>query len=174
MGSEIQFKATLFQSEEVGPGVLLVLPGDASAQLPSRGTAMVEGTLNGAPFQAVLEPDGEGSHWFQVNEAVLQAAGASPGDTVAMAMAPTKEWIEPSVPADLREVLTADPEAHAIWTDITPAARWDWIRWIGSARQADTRQRRVESVCSRLRSGKRRPCCFDRNQRTLTVYTDIG
>ncbi len=166
--SEIRFKATLFRSEEAGHGVLLVLPKEASAKLPSRGMAMVEGTLNDVPFQAVLEPDGKESHWFKVNDAVLQAAGADSGDTVTMAIMPTKEWLEPTVPADLRESLTADPEAHAIWTDITPAARWDWVRWIGSAKQMGTRQRRVESVCSRLKSGKRRPCCFDRNQCTLT------
>lgn len=166
--SEISFEATLFRSQEAGPGILLTLPKDASAKLASRGMAMVEGTLNGTPFQAVLEPDGKGSHWFQVNGAVLEAAGAESGDTVVMAIAPTKEWLEPKVPADLTEALMADPEAHAIWTDITPSARWDWIRWIGSAKQSETRQRRVESVCSRLKSGKRRPCCFDRNQCTLT------
>jgi hypothetical protein len=166
--SEMRFTATLFQSEEAGSGILLALPKAASAKLPSRGMAMVEGALNGIPFQAVLEPDGKGSHWFKVNEAVLQAAGANCGDTVTMVVAPTKEWIEPIVPADLSQSLTADPEAHAIWTAITPSARWDWIRWIGSAKQSDTRQRRVESVCSRLKSGKRRPCCFDRNQCTLT------
>ena len=166
--SEIIFQATLFRSEETGPQVLLVLPKDASAGLPSRGIVMVEGTLNGVPFRTVLEPDGKESHWFKVNEDVLHAAGVNSGDTVAMAIVPTKEWREPIVPADLTESLTGDPEAYAIWISVTPSARWDWIRWIGAAKQSDTRQRRVESVCSRLRSGKRRPCCFDRNQCTLT------
>jgi hypothetical protein len=130
--------------------------------------AMVEGTINGNPFRAVLEPDGKESHWFRVDGALLEAAAVGAGDTVMMEIEPSREWLEPRVPVDLKDALEADPEAHAVWTDITPSARWDWIRWIGSARQPETRKRRVESVCSRLRAGKRRPCCFDRSQCTLT------
>ncbi|MES2461575.1 MAG: YdeI/OmpD-associated family protein [Armatimonadota bacterium] len=166
--SETRFTTTLSRSEETGSGVLLTLPSEASAKLPSRGTAMVEGTLNGRPFRGVLEPDGKGSHWFVVNAALLEAARAELGDSVVLVFGPSKEWLEPKVPAGLMDSLILDPEAQAIWSDITPSARWDWVRWIGSAKQAETRQRRVESVCSRLKSGKRRPCCFDRNQCTLT------
>jgi len=32
--------------------------------------------------------------------------------------------------------------------------------WIDSAKQTETRKRRIESIPSRLASGKRRPCCF--------------
>lgn len=61
---------------------------------------------------------------------------------------------------DLRKVLAADPEAKARWDDLTPLARWDFISWIDDAKQAETRKARIESVPSRLASGKRRPCCF--------------
>jgi len=50
--------------------------------------------------------------------------------------------------------------------DITPVARWDWIRWIGSTRNRDTRAIRIEKTLSKLRSGKRAACCFDRSQCT--------
>jgi uncharacterized protein YdeI (YjbR/CyaY-like superfamily) len=32
--------------------------------------------------------------------------------------------------------------------------------WIDSAKQSETRKRRIESIPNRLASGKRRPCCF--------------
>ena len=166
--SATNFKATLFRSAGAEPGILLRLPQDASARLPSRGMVMAEGTINGVPCRAVLEPDGDESHWFKVDEAILEAAGAGAGDAVEVGIEPTKQWSEPRVPADLQKVLSTDLEAHTIWTDITPMARWDWIRWIGAAKQPETRKRRVESICSRLKGGKRRPCCFDRSQCTLT------
>jgi Uncharacterized protein conserved in bacteria len=166
--SQIHFDVTLTPRGEDGPGVLITLPEEASAKLPSRGLVVVEGTLGAAPFTAVLEPDGNKSHWFLVSAAALDAAGAGVGDTVAVTMAPSKTCPEPRVPADLAAVLAADPAAQAIWRDITPLARWDWIRWIGAAKQPETRKRRVDSVCSRLHAGKRRPCCFDRSQCTLT------
>ena len=67
---------------------------------------------------------------------------------------------EPRVPADLRKVLAAAPTAKAQWSDLTPLARKDFVMWIDSAKQSETRKRRIESVPSRLASGKRRPCCF--------------
>jgi uncharacterized protein YdeI (YjbR/CyaY-like superfamily) len=73
---------------------------------------------------------------------------------------PIEEVIEPRVPADLRKVLSADPKAMARWLDVTPIARRDFILWIDSAKQPQTRQRRIESLPSRLAAGKRRPCCF--------------
>ncbi|MGH7939374.1 MAG: YdeI/OmpD-associated family protein, partial [Bryobacteraceae bacterium] len=44
-----------------------------------------------------------------------------------------------------------------------PIARRDWIHWIISAKQAETRTRRIKNACSMLAAGKRRPCCFDRS-----------
>ena len=35
---------------------------------------MVEGTINGFPFRASLEPNGKGSHCLTVNEAMRDAA----------------------------------------------------------------------------------------------------
>ena len=67
---------------------------------------------------------------------------------------------ETEIPADLRKVLASAPKADDIWKDLTPIARRDFISWIDSAKQAETRKRRVGSVPSRLLSGKRRPCCY--------------
>jgi uncharacterized protein YdeI (YjbR/CyaY-like superfamily) len=67
---------------------------------------------------------------------------------------------EPKVPADLRKVLVTNPTAREKWGDLTAIARTDFIRWIDSAKQAETRRRRIERVPSMLASGKRRPCCF--------------
>lgn len=64
------------------------------------------------------------------------------------------------VPADLAKILKGEPAAQALWTSLTPIGRRDFISWIESAKQAETRARRVESVPSRLLSGKRRPCCY--------------
>ena len=68
--------------------------------------------------------------------------------------------MEPKVPTDFQKALSANPKAKAPWTDITPIARRDWISWIESAKQLETRQRRIEVACSKLASGKRRPCCY--------------
>ena len=164
--SKIRFKAKLFRPAEnnADSWTFLVLPKDASSKLPSRGMTAIEGTLNGFPFQAVLEPDGQKSHWLKVNRKLSEAAEAKAGDIVTLEIAPAKEEPEPEVPADLQKALTtAAPKVREVWKDITPVARRDWIHWITSAKQKETRTRRTKNACSMLAAGKRRPCCFDRS-----------
>ena len=141
----------------------LVLPTAASAKLPTRGMVTVDGLLGGHPFQATLEPDGQGSHWLKVEQALREAAGIAVGDTVQLAFAPVEVEPEPKLPADLRKALAAQPAALASWDDITPVARRDWIHWISSGKKAETRERRIHTACDMLASGKRRACCFDRS-----------
>jgi hypothetical protein len=141
----------------------LVLPMPASAKLPTRGMSSVDGRLEGHPFRATLEPDGEGSHWLKVSRALREAAGASVGDVVSLDIVPVAEEPEPRVPADLRSALAAVPEAQAKWARLTPVARRDWIQWLDSAKKAETRARRVANSCDMLLKGKRRVCCFDRS-----------
>ena len=73
---------------------------------------------------------------------------------------PAGEESKPRVPTDLRKALAATPMAKAQWSDLTPIARRDFISWIDSAKQPETRRRRIEKACSMLLAGKRRPCCY--------------
>ena len=163
----IRFKAKLSRpaSPRGAAWTFLVLPATASAKLPTRSMVTVDGTLGGAPFQATLEPDGEGSHWLKVDRALREAAGAEAGDTVALEIAPVDKEPEPKVPADLRSALAANPAAKATWADVTPVARRDWIHWITSGKKAETRVKRIDTACDKLASGMRRACCFDRSGR---------
>ena len=170
MGSaaaKVRFKARLHRpaSPKGAAWSFLVLPAAASAKLPARGMVTVDGTLEGAPFQATLEPDGEGSHWLQVARSLREAAGARPGDTVALAIAPVETEPEPRVPADLRRALAGNQAARATWKDITAVARRDWIHWVTSGKKAETRVKRIAVACDKLASGSRRACCFDSSGR---------
>jgi hypothetical protein len=164
--TKIRFKARLLQPESVTrgrPWAFLVLPKPASAKLPARGTVSVEGTINGHSFKAVLEPDGQKSHWLKVDARMLEGAAAGAGDIVEVEIAPASKELESKVPPDLRKALAAAPAAKALWSQITPVARRDWIQWIISAKQAETRARRIRNACDMLASGKKRVCCFDRS-----------
>jgi hypothetical protein len=161
----IRFKAKLFRPAETEKTdwTFLILPKDASAKLPSRGMTAIEGTINGFPFQATLEPDGQKSHWLKVDRKLSEAAGAEAGDIVTLEIAPAAEDTESEMPPDLRKALAAAPKARKLWSDITPNARRDWIHWMTSAKQPETRARRIKNACSMLAAGKRRVCCFDRS-----------
>jgi hypothetical protein len=161
--STIRFSAKLVRpeaTEKILSETVLTLPKNASAKLPSRSRTMVEGTINAFPFRAALEPDGKGSHWLKVNKAMQDAAGADAGDTVTVEITRVEEEPEIRLPMDLRKALAATPQAQASWADITPMARRDWIFSISTAKQPETRRRRIEKACDMLAAGKRRLCCF--------------
>jgi len=65
-----------------------------------------------------------------------------------------------TLPQDLRACLTSTPRALAVWEDITPLARNEWICWVISGKKAETRGIRIEKALSKLKSGMRRPCCW--------------
>ena len=169
--STIRFETTAFK---IGDWTILRLPKSASAKLPSRGMTLVEGTINGFRSKIVLEPDGMGSHWFRVDSNLREAAGIDADGTVRMAVEPSKAWPEPEVPTDLNKALASDSQANALWVKITPMARWDWLRWIRSTNNLETRNRRIEVALSKLRAGKRRPCCFNRNLCTFPEVSQNG
>jgi hypothetical protein len=164
-GAAIRFDATL---STIDRSTVLRLPETASMDLSSRGQVAVHGTINGVEFQTVLEPDGNFGHWMRVDDTLQHAAGISAGDTVALDIEVTKDWPEPSVPKDLSTALAAAPQKiQNLWDEITPMARWEWVRWVSATKNPDTRTRRVEVSISKMKSGKRRPCCFN-----LSACTD--
>lgn len=151
----LRFRAGL---SSIDGSTILRLPMSASQKLPSRGQVAVRGTINGRAFETVLEPDGKMGHWMKIRE----APGMTAGDEATVEIEPMKSWPEPSVPDDLEAALSAAPQKiRDIWEDITPMARWEWVRWVNATADRDTRKRRVEVSISKMKSGKRRPCCFN-------------
>ena len=164
-GAAIHFDATL---SAIGTSIVVQLPETASKDLPSRGQVAVRGTINGVEFQTVLEPDGNSGHWMRVDDTLQHAAGIGAGDTATLDIKVTKDWPEPSVPPDLATALAAAPQKiQNLWNEITPMARWEWVRWVNATKNPDTRTRRVEVSISKMQGGKRRPCCFN-----LSACTD--
>jgi hypothetical protein len=155
----IRFSAKLV-GRKAGEASYLHLSKAANAELPSPGTIMVEGTINGFPFRAPLEYDGRGAHALRISKALQVAAGANAGEMVVVELTRVGDEPEVRVPPDLTTALKTAAKARALWTEITPMARREWVRWVSSAKQAETRDRRIEAACDMLAKGKRRPCCF--------------
>ena len=162
----IKFETRLFRIKD---WTILKLPENISAKLPSRGMLMVSGTLNNIPFKTLLEPDGKygpglrPSHWFRPDKKLLEDAHVKAGDTIKVSLEPTKDWVEPVIPEDMKKTLSTSAKAEALFMDITPLARWDWVRWVRAVKTPETRQKHLEVMLDKLNKEMRRPCCFNRN-----------
>ena len=64
------------------------------------------------------------------------------------------------MPGDLRKALILTPAALAMWEDVTPLARNEWICWVTSGKKIETRGIRIKKALSKLKGGMRRPCCW--------------
>ncbi|MNS92587.1 hypothetical protein D3C72_1267300 [compost metagenome] len=63
-------------------------------------------------------------------------------------------------PDDMRTRLSSEPDVLELWRSLTPLGRNEFICWVEDAKQAATRQKRIERAVEELREGKRRPCCW--------------
>jgi uncharacterized protein YdeI (YjbR/CyaY-like superfamily) len=64
------------------------------------------------------------------------------------------------LPDDFRKAIVGTPKVLALWQDITPLARNEWICWVTSGKKAETRSIRIQKGISKMKGGMRRPCCW--------------
>lgn len=157
------FEPTAFETQvqQIGDRLIIPLPEAASADLPSRGQVAADVEIGGYAFATVIEPDGRKGHWIRVDDALRDRLSLEARAAVVGELTPIRTWPEPQLPDDVAAALAGAPDLDAIWKDITPMARWEWVRWIGATKNPQTRERRIEVSVDKLRSGSRRPCCFD-------------
>lgn len=141
---------------------LILIPESSSLKFPSRGQVSVRGVINGHAFDTVLEPDGRWSHWIRMTEELARAANVRVGDELDIELTTSDVWPEPTLPSDVAEALAAAPEqVKGKWRDITPMARWEWVRWVNATGSVETRAVRIVKTISKLEGKHRRPCCFN-------------
>lgn len=74
--------------DKIGSRLIIKLPPDASAKLPSRGQVAVSGTINAREFKTVIEPDGNKGHWISVDGKMGQLKA---GEHVKIEIEPVKK-----------------------------------------------------------------------------------
>lgn len=60
-----------------------------------------------------------------------------------------------NVPDDLAAALVGDETASAAWRRLPPSLKKQYLYWIGEAKRAATRERRIAATVARLREGRR-------------------
>lgn len=64
------------------------------------------------------------------------------------------------VPADLKEILTSNPDVIERWNKLTPVARNEWICWVTIVKKPETRKEHLVRLQEDILIGKKRPCCW--------------
>ena len=153
--SRQEFEATLNSRGPNGAWTFLQIPFDVQAYYGTRARVSVKGTINGSEFQTSIFPDGEGGFHMMVNKNMQRDAKAKPGDVVKVVMQMDVEQREIAVPDDIKAAMGRNKEAQAGFAKMTPSARKEYVDWITSAKQQQTRERRIEKAIPMIAEGKR-------------------
>ena len=55
------------------------------------------------------------------------------------------------LPEDLRKAIFSTSKVLALWEDITPLARNEWICWVISGKKVETRNIRIQKAISKMK-----------------------
>ena len=118
----------------------------------------VHGWIEGLPFQNTLVPRGGGNYRMHVHSKIWRKLRIDAGAAVEVTMLLDTEPREAAVPPDLAAELGATPRALAMFNMLTIALRRQIVRFVDSAKQTRTRDKRVQLIVKRMleRDAKRR------------------
>lgn len=129
-------------------------PHDVKELFGKRGEVRVKTLINGVAADRALMPTRSGYHIIVMGGDLRKKAGIKrPGDLVRMEL-----WLDPEpdridIPEDLAETLDFIPEMKAAWDLLKPGMKRNMCYWVGSAKTAPTRAKRIAELLRRFESG---------------------
>jgi Bacteriocin-protection, YdeI or OmpD-Associated/Domain of unknown function (DUF1905) len=147
----IDFEAPI----EAGPGggAFVRLPAAAAEIFGTRARFPVRASFNGVAYRGSTMPLGDGTFCIGVTKAVQARAGASVGDSVAVAVERDAGERNVDVPPELAAALASHPEAAARFEAMGYAHRKEYAAWIASAKKPQTRQHRLDQAIGKIAVG---------------------
>ncbi len=137
-----------------GGRTLIEIPFEPTGVWGSRDRYYVHGSVGGSRVRGVIEPSGD--RWFMsLGPQWRKRAGLEAGAEVEVALEPESPLLAELAP-DLAGALEAEPEARNFFESVAPFYRKNYVRWIESARRAETRARRIAEAVRALKVGELR------------------
>jgi hypothetical protein len=131
--------------------LFLEIPPELMTTLGPRGPVPVCGTIEGVAFRGMLHRSPDGSGRVAARREWL-APERRAGDVVAVVLEKDLEPRTVEVPEELAAALAEHPDAEAIYAAMAPSHRRAWAEWVGSAKQASTRQSRAARAPEGIRA----------------------
>jgi hypothetical protein len=131
------------------------VPCEVSRALGGAKYIPVAGTVNEAPFRALLVPRGDGCHRLFLDTKIRRAARADAGSPVQCTLRPDRESRELPIPDDFLEAFADEPGTRQVFLGLTQARRREMLMFIEKARRAETRAVRIARLIGWLREQRR-------------------
>ncbi|HEY3057756.1 MAG TPA: YdeI/OmpD-associated family protein [Chloroflexota bacterium] len=136
-----------------GGGITITLPFDPAVAWGDRARYDITGTIDDHGVRGKLT-ERDGAHVLELGPAWCRDRRVAPGAQVSVAL----RLEGPQVTAmadDIASALAAEPEARRFFESLATFYRKNFMRWIESAKQPETRARRIAEMVATLKAGKR-------------------
>jgi hypothetical protein len=108
-----------------------------------------EGEANDHPFAAAWQPS-KGRHFAMLSKSLLKETGLKPGDVVHIRFrVADQEAVD--VPPEILAAIEGNPDFATLWNSLTPGRKRGFSIWVGDAKSADVRGRRLLALIEGLR-----------------------
>ena len=142
--------------EPRGPaGAFLLTDEQVTALGGGRKTFPVRVTVNGTALSLRLARMG-GENMIGLSKSARAEAGVEIDGSYDVEITLDEAERQVEVPADLQTALDGDSVAAAAFAKLSFSHRKEFVRWVGEAKAAATRERRVASTLEMLREGRTR------------------
>jgi hypothetical protein len=146
----MRFKATVASA---GTRAYVVIPFDPDETWGRKDRHYITGSVNGCPVRGLLESSGTQFFLF-LGPAWRRDSGVEPGADVEVVLAPEGPQSGALSP-DVTAALDAEPDARAFFDALATFYRKNYIRWIESAKRAQTRTARIAEMVRLLKAGRK-------------------
>jgi bacteriocin resistance YdeI/OmpD-like protein/uncharacterized protein DUF1905 len=141
-----------------GGGHAVVVPKEVAAAFPTKRPAVLA-MVDGVEYRSRLAVYG-GKSYLGLRRDLLRQIGRQAGEVVeivleedhtnASASAEVPPPAEVAEPPELLAALAENPAARTAYEALPPSHRREYAKWIGEAKQAETRAERVSKMVRRL------------------------
>ena len=133
----------------------IVVPEETIGQLAAGKRPPVLVNVNGYEYRNTVGVMG-GKHMISISAAVRKATGLQGGDPVRVTLTVSDAPREVAIPDDFAAALAADEQAGAFFGRLSNSMQRYHADNITAAKNADTRQRRIDKAIALFRAGKQR------------------
>src|SRR5438270_3512595 len=149
-----KFKVKLGGAGKYGKVAYFTPPFNVKKTFGTTGRVPVKGTVNGFPFRNSLCQMG-GPHFMCVNKQLCAGAKCGVGDMVSVVLERDDKKRVMPLPLFLKKMISGNKAAKANWDRRSFTYQKEHVLWVTSAKQEETRARRVGKLMEALKSGKK-------------------
>jgi hypothetical protein len=151
----VKFKALIEQHEGMDAGYIR-FPYDVMKLYGVKGQVKVKAIFDGqVVYRGSLVKMGYPCHILLITKETRQKLGKTLGDTIKVEIEQDTEIRVVIVPEDVKGLLGKHPKAKKYFESLSYTDQKEYIRWIESAKQPETRARRTSLFLDKLNAGKK-------------------